>query len=316
MVAPQVLRALAEDSRLSDRARVLWVYLAGRGAAAESQEVPHKAFRRVLHGAPQADTVGRHLAQLELYGWVERTPGGRGHSDSYQVIAPGKNLNLNIGAEKNAHQSKNSSQEKPGPNSIGPEKNPELTAPSSSREIGEVGVEGTPAAAGGDSAPSPNGSSPEELDAFQYPLASQARKALEKHDERLQGCRDALRDYLRTRVKPARQHGYVHSVASLLNGLQPNTFRGHDGRVHPREEWPQILALALNDLMASDEGRMSRPEGDVGNLYTKASILARKRGETYPSHGGKRGQSNAGKGRAGQGSGNGAGGLAASVGLQ
>jgi hypothetical protein len=69
------------DASLSTDARVLGLYVATLGDGAH--EVERDVFRRLLHGPASKDRVGRALGELELRGWVDRKPGGRGHSDSF-----------------------------------------------------------------------------------------------------------------------------------------------------------------------------------------------------------------------------------------
>lgn len=80
----ETLVALAADSRLSDPARVLAFYIASRGE--DFTEISHDEFAGVLHGSPTHDTIRRHLRQLvKVFRYVEREPGGGGHSDRYRI---------------------------------------------------------------------------------------------------------------------------------------------------------------------------------------------------------------------------------------
>jgi hypothetical protein len=76
------LTAMMMDSRLSDAARVLgYVVAQGEG---EWVELSRDECRRILHGSPGKDRVARALGELQLFGYVERQPGGRSHADRFR----------------------------------------------------------------------------------------------------------------------------------------------------------------------------------------------------------------------------------------
>lgn len=77
----QEARLLA-DSRLTDAARLIGLRIAA--AAGEWVEWTRDDFRRLLHGAVSKDRVARALGELELYRYIERREGGRGHGDSFR----------------------------------------------------------------------------------------------------------------------------------------------------------------------------------------------------------------------------------------
>jgi len=108
-------------------------------------------------------------------------------------------------------------------------------------------------------------------------LDPKADEAIERHGEKLAGCRGALRDYLAQRVHPPRQYAYVQKIAGWLDGLDPSVFRLPDGTTLPADGRTGLLADALNDLAASDERCMKRPAGDPANLRTKISVLLAQR---------------------------------------
>lgn len=77
--------ALLSDARLSDAARVLGLYVSSLPEG--PHELSHDQLAALIHGTPNADTVGRHMRQLAVHGYVERTsPGGKG-SPRYQWSA-------------------------------------------------------------------------------------------------------------------------------------------------------------------------------------------------------------------------------------
>lgn len=100
-----------------------------------------------------------------------------------------------------------------------------------------------------------------------YPLSPDAEAAIEKHGAVLAGCRDSLRDYLRRRVPPSRQSGYVHSVAGKINGL------GFNWLGVPMEKRAGLVSAALNELSATDETGYKSPVGDPRNFGQKLQIL-------------------------------------------
>jgi hypothetical protein len=93
--------------------------------------------------------------------------------------------------------------------------------------------------------------------------------------ERMNGCRGALTDYLAARVPPERHYAYVQTLASWL--ANPNCcFATAGGGLLPEGDRHRFLALALNELGASDETPYRAPPGDPRNLKTKLSVLIRE----------------------------------------
>lgn len=103
-----------------------------------------------------------------------------------------------------------------------------------------------------------------------------AEAAIAQHGEKLAGCRGALRDYLKARVPASRQSAYVHALAGWIDGISPWVWKRPDGSSLPDERKPGAIAAALNDLAASDESRMKRPQGDIGNLETKLEFQLKR----------------------------------------
>lgn len=77
----QQLRLL-NDSRLSDAARILGFYLSTLPEG--PQEMKHDSLAVLLHGTPNADTVGRHLRQLVVHGYANKASGGGRGSPRYE----------------------------------------------------------------------------------------------------------------------------------------------------------------------------------------------------------------------------------------
>lgn len=78
--------ALLTDARLTSDARVIGLYLLSKGDGVH--EVARVEFGDVLSNAAGKDRVQRAVAQLERFEWVKRTPGGRGHSDRFEIKVP------------------------------------------------------------------------------------------------------------------------------------------------------------------------------------------------------------------------------------
>lgn len=104
-----------------------------------------------------------------------------------------------------------------------------------------------------------------------------AEKALEQHDEKLGGCRGAIRDYLTVLPVGRRQAAYVQTVAAYLDDIDPSVWRLPSGGWLPKPDRTAVLAVALNELAAGDEKMMKRPVGDPANLKTKINILLKQR---------------------------------------
>lgn len=249
--------AVVLDPRLTPNACRVALLVAGKGDG--THEVAHEDFAIVLNHASEK-TVRAALKLAVHLGYLQRSPGGRGHSDRYEFRVP-KKAGLKDRVPKNG-----------GLNTDSPAKNGGLSD-SSSRRKEEVGGNPIPN-------PSPLARFFDVVRAVDAPdnagVSERAEEAIGQHGEKLAGCRGALRDYLCQRVKPTRQAPYVQSIAGWLNGLSPGVWKRPDGSAVPPEGRTAMLALALNDLAASDEEAMKRPAGDVANLKTKLSIIIRQ----------------------------------------
>lgn len=111
---------------------------------------------------------------------------------------------------------------------------------------------------------------------FDPSLSLPAMDAMAKASEKLSGCRGALRDYLRARVPLDRQYGYVQSVVVWIDNPLA-TFRRPDGTAVPPDERTQLLAVALNEMSATDETKRKHAAGDPSNLKTKLGFVIRDR---------------------------------------
>lgn len=218
---------LLRDSRLSDPARVLGLYISTLPTGAN--ELPHDTLAVLLHGCPNRDTVGRHLRMLVVHGYIERTSSGGSGSPRYEWLARENSRPENV-LPANIHG-----------------QSPTVV------EVG--GVRDTPF------------SSPEPLDV-------RALRAIEQAGERLTGCRGALRDYLQARVPLPNQYGYVQAVVSWIDNPL-TTFRQPDGMPVPAAERTKMLAVALNEMTATNEADRKYKTGDPINLRNKLSAVIR-----------------------------------------
>lgn len=82
MIRKADLARILQDSRVRDPARLIAIHIATLGDGFHELSSGELAVH--LHGTPSMDTVGRHLRQLLLLGYIERRTGGRGHSDAYR----------------------------------------------------------------------------------------------------------------------------------------------------------------------------------------------------------------------------------------
>ena len=102
-----------------------------------------------------------------------------------------------------------------------------------------------------------------------YDYSPDAEKVVD--GELFKGCRGALRDYLRLRVRTHLQHGYAQRLAQALNGSDGSWWKDRTGGSLPEEGRTGVLAMALNELASGDEiGEHYRSKpGSIGNLRTK-----------------------------------------------
>ena len=234
---------LLRDARLSDAARILGLHLSMLGEG--DHELSFDALAAIVHGTPQTETIGKHMRQLTVHGYAERTSGGGRGSPRYRW-----------------HESS-------APKKIGPEQSlpRNFSAQSDTVVVDDEDKQIPPIV-------------PPKLD-------DRTEKALDQHAGKLTGCRGALRDYLTANVPtPTRRYAYVHTIATWLDGGDPNVWRLADGSGLPPPERPALLATALNELAAGDEKMMKRPIGDPANLRTKINILLRQRNDHERRNGG------------------------------
>jgi hypothetical protein len=115
---------------------------------------------------------------------------------------------------------------------------------------------------------------------LEHPVAVKAMQAIGAAEEKLVGCRGARVDYLQARVPEHRQYAYVQSVVAWIDN--PLTaFRGPNGMPVPQEERTKLLAVALNEMNATNEGKRKHDEGDPANLKNKLGFVIRDR---YAEH--------------------------------
>lgn len=242
--------ALLNDASLSDAARVLGLYISTLPEG--DHELSHDTLSALLHGTPNPDTVGRHLRQLRVHGYIERTSKGGSGSPRYKWSAR-----------------ENSRAEEAVPAKIHGQE-PTVVA-------GAVGD--TPF------------NSPEPIDV-------RALRAIEQAGDKLSGCRGSLVDYLTARVPQPNQYSYVQAVVSWIDNPLA-TFRRPDGMPVPTDERAKLLAVALNEMAATDEATRKHRAGDPANLRNKLGIVIRDRyreaspatgtdgGRSYPRRGKK-----------------------------
>jgi len=297
-------KALLMDTRLTDSARVLGLYVESLGAG--SHRIGSDDFARVLHGAPSRETVSRSLRALRLHGYIEQRPGGRGHADVF-TFRGGTSDDLNDGTEGpndpdrpipsddlNEDSPPRGDDLKPdrpitsddlSPDRLSPDRDlkdrvspdPHLNGPhagpphsgaafepSTDEQIVEGGdVEEARAPDHGDrDAPDPR-------------FSTRVRAALQKHWSLLDGCRDSLQDYLLDHVDPDRQFSYVHMVAAWLN-RQTYGWCWPDGTMIPPDQHTHLLAIAANELGATDETGRKHPVGDPVNLLNKLDFVIQR----------------------------------------
>lgn len=208
------------------------------------------------------ERVQRALRQAELSGWIDRRPGGRGHSDTFEF---------------------RDRQSRPVKNTDRQSRQLSTDRDRQSRQLNGIGDGGAAAYEG------VGGVAGDEIDAVAVDggaharaVTEHARRAMEQHGEKLSGFRSALEDYLADHVPPEKQRAYVHTVACWVDDPAA-AFKRPDGTtVANHAEQAAILAEALNELAAGDEGRMKWPTGDVRNLKTKVGVIIQQR--TDPHH--------------------------------
>jgi hypothetical protein len=247
--------AVVLDTRLTPEACRATLYVASLGSG--EHEVRWTDFAALLNH-PGEKAVRAALRVAVDAEWIERRAGGRGHPDRYSFrVPPGAAVSDTVPPAG----SLNGLRVPPGAS---------LSERSSSKEVDvEVGSE-----------------LPHAREAF-FPIAESALAAIDSRATDFNGCRSAVTDYLARRVPTNRQHGWVFTVAGWFDGIDASVFKYPTGMKAPPAEWPKVMAAGLNELMATDESRMSRPVGDPGNLKTKIQILLKQWAHNAnPDHGG------------------------------
>lgn len=298
--------ALLADARLPGDTRIIGLYILELGEG--WHEVSHEQLRAVLAGGQSDETVRRHLRRLESAGWIEarkntgrrppkyrireahETPGGRlrealagslphtceGERDVSPTHTRGRENNPTPVRGKESLAPHTRGAEGPLPHIHeghrgGRRGGQQLYTPREGDAAGAAGSAGAPGA----------GPVPE------FDLHPRAEEVLAERADDLNGCRGALRDYLRTRVPTDRQYGYVRSVISWLDGMDASVFRLPSGSRAPPEDARKMLRVGLNELLGGAEEQMKRPLGDPGNLKTKISILCKQREDHVRSRNGR-----------------------------
>ena len=239
--------SLLTDPSLTDTAVRVALLLLELGEG-EWHPLAFDDLSRVLHGYPGPDGIRRHLRILTAAGWLERRPGGRGNPDQFR-IASVKRPTLRDRLAGKAQEAE--------PDRVG------QTTQVKTDRVGQTTKSKGPSKEGEREVGSSPSISPPELE-------DSAAELFEAHRSTLNGCGDSLRDYVRTRVAPDRHRAFVGTVLSWLDGLDPNAFRKDDGTSVPQEERTKLLAVALNELGATDEdGTRAHPAGDPRNLRNK-----------------------------------------------
>lgn len=229
--------ALLGDTRLPPAARVIGLMISLAGP--EGVELRRSALGALLHGAPSDDTVGRHLRALEQTQWVVRAKGGRGHPDTYRILARHE-----CGAKTTLRSAlsgelKDSLALRGVLKPLSTPLDAELRAPTSS------------------SLPPPP---PPNARVREFVLSR----------ETMEGCRTRLLDYLAERIEPGFQLGYAQTVAGMIEGSDEQVWRKPTGAVLT-DGRAGIVGACLNELRAGDErGKyFPGPPGDVRNLRSK-----------------------------------------------
>lgn len=247
------------DTRLPAAARVL--LLAMMLGDPDGMEWRRDDIRELLSsGDPSSDdTIRRMLRSLETTGWVERTPGGKGHGDTFRVLGLqecGSNAGIRVGMGAALKDRVGMGAALNGFRAAGV---PTLSAPVVVEEEEEV-----------------VGEEEDAREVAGYSLVPSVESIVDQpgDDGRplLEGCRGALLDYLRARVMGPGQVGYVRSLQAWLRGGS-GTPRG----LLDVDDPPHLLATALNDLLTEDERKYKSGRGQVGviaNLRTKVEVLA------------------------------------------
>lgn len=248
------VETLLADNRLSEAARILGVWILSQPSDAGGWvEVRFEDVRGLLYGFPSDETIGKHLRMLRGAKWAERRPGGRGHADRYRIIAPTRGRANDLGADSG----------RPIPE-IAPTRG-RAKSDSPDEETGYGGVGGAAAENLDAAAADADGAGARETE--------RAREVIDRNEEKLAGCRSALRDYLEHYVPPRKRAHYAWGLIGYMDN-PARAFKRPDGRtVADHTKQAEIIAEALNELGAGGEDRMKWPVGDIRNLKTKIGVI-------------------------------------------
>lgn len=270
MLSPMDSLALVADTRLPDPARILVLYLGAIGPDAEGWvEVGRDDLKRVLHGGASAETIRRHLRVAEDTGWIEIDANTGSRPTRYRVIPeseagadagiraslrnalPHISVGQNALVHKYEGQSKTSGPQIRGPEGVSVHKYEGQSAPVVVEEVVEEVVEDA-----------------REL----FPISNEVERLF--LDERLEGLRSALRDYLRRWVPPMSQTAFVGQVLGLFGELAEHRHwrTSAGGRVDPSHR-AELIANALNQV--ATEERFDGKRHEAASLVAKVEYLAR-----------------------------------------
>lgn len=263
---------LLRDARLTDSARIVGLYIEDLGVG--GHEITNEEFAKVLYGEPSNAKIGRAKRALRTHGYIEQRPGGRDHADVYT---------FRYSADGDLTPNNPSTRD----HLINDRLSPEDSLKDSSSAVFQLN-EAHAWPAYSDAAVEVDGVD-DERNTRRSGVTRQATDALRRNADVLGECRDALRDYVEQRVSSERQQAYIEVVAGWLSGNEPYFWkiRG-DGGVVESGFRSGLVRSALNDLRASGELTMKRPEGDVGNLRTKVRYLLTRPSETSTHRGSTR----------------------------
>lgn len=274
--------ALLLDARLSADARVIGLLILELGEG--DHEISHDQFRMVLRNGPSDETIRRQLRSLESTGWIRTSPGGRGHANRYRPLAAHE-CGSNEAFRRALYASAESFTPTPG---VG------LNLDKPTPGVGLNGQRG--GTIGGGEVGRENAGSTPPVAPPDRTVDSEAEALIDQHADVLTGCRGALRDYLASRVPAgaSRQRGYVATLVTWIQGSTVDgMWRRTDGSKVKPPERAAVLARALNELLASEEGKRAHDVGDPRNLENKITGILRDEA--------KRASTAHGRGRAGPG---------------
>lgn len=255
---PEQLQLLA-DTRLPAAARIVGLILSLAGT--DGVEFGRDDVRMFLGPSdPDSDdTIRRLFRHLESTKWVARTPGGRGHSDTFRVLGPQEcgsmsGIRVGMGAALLDRVCPGAAL---NPDRVGT--GAALSPPSSSPHPQPL--------------PPPDAQG-RARDGHGPAVHSMAEGAIADRSDLLDGCQSALHDYLVERVDYDRQGAYVWRLVTSLEGGDEWMWKDRTGRTLT-EGRTAIIAAALNELLACDEvgKHFPDPPGGFGNLRSKVRYL-------------------------------------------